>query len=118
MDKQKIQQYGDELYQSLLNRQPVAPLTDRETDISIEDGLSKVTMEVDHEVPIPADANALLVAQSLVAERFIQLTPAHTGGPEMEDGGDRLDRRDAVSAASISLEAIVAELESRRPSGG
>ncbi len=37
MDKQKIQQYGDELYQSLLDRQPVAPLTDREADITIED---------------------------------------------------------------------------------
>ena len=37
MDKQKIQQYGDELYQSLLSRQPVAPLTDREADITIED---------------------------------------------------------------------------------
>jgi phospholipid/cholesterol/gamma-HCH transport system substrate-binding protein len=66
------------------------------SDISIEDGLSKVTMEVDHEVPIPADANALLVAQSLVAERFIQLTPAHTGGPEMEDGGSIPVERTAV----------------------
>lgn len=66
------------------------------SDISIEDGLSKVTMEVDHEVPIPADANALLVAQSLVAERFIQLTPAHTGGPEMEDGGEIPVERTAV----------------------
>ncbi|QBM26409.1 2-oxopent-4-enoate hydratase [Hydrogenophaga pseudoflava] len=37
MDKQKIQQYGDELYQSLLDRQPVTPLTDREADITIED---------------------------------------------------------------------------------
>jgi 2-oxopent-4-enoate/cis-2-oxohex-4-enoate hydratase len=37
MDQQKIQQYGDELYQSLLSRQPVAPLTDREADITIED---------------------------------------------------------------------------------
>jgi len=37
MDKQKIQHYGDELYQSLLSRQPVAPLTDREADITIDD---------------------------------------------------------------------------------
>jgi len=37
MDKQKIQYYGDELYQSLISRQPVAPLTDREAGISIED---------------------------------------------------------------------------------
>ena len=37
MDNSKIQHYGDELYQSLLDRQPVAPLTDREADITIED---------------------------------------------------------------------------------
>ncbi|MEZ5702294.1 MAG: 2-oxopent-4-enoate hydratase [Burkholderiaceae bacterium] len=37
MDHSKIQHYGDELYQSLLDRQPVAPLTDREADITIED---------------------------------------------------------------------------------
>src|SRR5690606_24335606 len=44
------------------------------SEIATEDGKSKVTMEVDRDVAIPADANALLVAQSLVAERFIQLT--------------------------------------------
>ena len=37
MDNSKIQHYGDELYQSLFDRQPVAPLTDREADITIED---------------------------------------------------------------------------------
>jgi 2-oxopent-4-enoate/cis-2-oxohex-4-enoate hydratase len=37
MDTLKIQQYGDELYQSFLSRQPVAPLTDRESDITIAD---------------------------------------------------------------------------------
>ena len=37
MDHSKIQQYCDELYQSLLDRQPVARLTDREADITIED---------------------------------------------------------------------------------
>jgi 2-oxopent-4-enoate/cis-2-oxohex-4-enoate hydratase len=37
MDTSKIQHYGDELYQSLLSREPVAPLTDREPDITIDD---------------------------------------------------------------------------------
>lgn len=37
MDAHKIQQYGDELYQSLLSRTPVEPLTNRESDITIED---------------------------------------------------------------------------------
>lgn len=66
------------------------------SDIATEDGKSKVTMEVDRDVAIPADANALLVAQSLVAERFIQLTPAFTGGEEMPDGGTIPVERTAV----------------------
>jgi len=37
MDKAKIEHYGDELYQALINRTPVDPLTDREPEITIED---------------------------------------------------------------------------------
>ena len=37
MDKSKIEKYGDELYEALINCKPVAPLTDREADITIED---------------------------------------------------------------------------------
>ena len=37
MDKSKIEKYGDELYDALINRKAVAPLTDREADITIED---------------------------------------------------------------------------------
>ena len=37
MDNTTIDRYGDELYQALLSRTPVAPLTEREADISIED---------------------------------------------------------------------------------
>ncbi|MCT1863204.1 mammalian cell entry protein [Dietzia sp. HMSC21D01] len=57
------------------------------SDITTEEGMSRVTMKVDEDVAVPEDANALLVAQSLVAERFIQLTPAYTGGAEMPDDG-------------------------------
>jgi 2-oxopent-4-enoate/cis-2-oxohex-4-enoate hydratase len=37
MDKVKFEQYGDELYQALLDRKAVDPLTDREPSITIED---------------------------------------------------------------------------------
>jgi 2-oxopent-4-enoate/cis-2-oxohex-4-enoate hydratase len=37
MDSTQITAYGDELYASLLSRTPVAPLTEREPDITIED---------------------------------------------------------------------------------
>jgi virulence factor Mce-like protein len=48
---------------------------------------AKVTMHVDHGVSIPADAKAVIVAQNLVAARYVQLTPAYrSSGPTMADG--------------------------------
>jgi len=37
MDRATIERYGDELYQALLDRKAVEPLTDREPEITIED---------------------------------------------------------------------------------
>jgi len=37
MDKFKIEHYGDELYQALISRTPVDPLTDREPAITVQD---------------------------------------------------------------------------------
>lgn len=34
MDKAKIERYGDDLYQALVRRKPVNPLTDREPEIT------------------------------------------------------------------------------------
>ena len=52
---------------------------------------AKMTLAVDHDVPIPADAKAVIVAQNLVAARYVQLTPAYeatgaSSGPTMPDG--------------------------------
>jgi phospholipid/cholesterol/gamma-HCH transport system substrate-binding protein len=48
---------------------------------------TKMTLKVDHGVPVPADAKAVIVAQNLVAARYVQLTPAYkTSGPKMPDG--------------------------------
>ncbi|MCV7380936.1 mammalian cell entry protein [Mycobacterium alsense] len=48
---------------------------------------ARVTLRVDRGVPIPADAKAVIVAQNLVAARYVQLTPAYRRtGPTMRDG--------------------------------
>ena len=44
-----------------------------------------VTMTYDEDVKVPADANAVIVAPSVVGDRYIQLTPAYTGGDVMPD---------------------------------
>ncbi|MGB3370662.1 MAG: MCE family protein, partial [Rhodococcus sp. (in: high G+C Gram-positive bacteria)] len=45
-----------------------------------------VTMDIDSDVSIPADAQAVIIAQSLVSARFVQITPVYAGGPELADG--------------------------------
>ncbi|MFV0493695.1 virulence factor Mce family protein [Mycobacterium sp.] len=46
----------------------------------------KITMKVSASVKIPSDAKALIISPNLVAARFIQLTPAYTGGTVLKDG--------------------------------
>lgn len=45
----------------------------------------KVVLTLDHGVKVPASAGAVVVAPSVVADRYIQLTPAYTGGPRLKD---------------------------------
>jgi phospholipid/cholesterol/gamma-HCH transport system substrate-binding protein len=48
---------------------------------------AKMVMHVDRDVPVPADAKAVIVAQNLIAARYVQLTPAYrSSGPTMGDG--------------------------------
>ncbi len=48
---------------------------------------TKLVLDVDRDVPIPADAKAVIVAQNLVAARYVQLAPAYRNnvGPKMAD---------------------------------
>jgi len=48
--------------------------------ISPEGTQTKLTLKVDHDVPIPADAKAVIVAQNLIAARYVQLAPAYRAG--------------------------------------
>ncbi|BBY75251.1 mammalian cell entry protein [Mycolicibacterium parafortuitum] len=53
----------------------------------------KITMTIDGDVKVPAEAKALVISPNLVSARFIQLTPAFTGGAAMADGAEiGLDR--------------------------
>lgn len=44
------------------------------------------TIEIDSDVPIPADAGAVVVARSVATDRYIELTPAYREGPRMTSG--------------------------------
>ncbi|MEV4255458.1 MCE family protein [Spirillospora sp. NPDC049652] len=45
-----------------------------------------VVMKVDEDVPVPADAHAIVIAPNLVSDRYVQLAPAYGGGPRMPAG--------------------------------
>ncbi|HET8603615.1 MAG TPA: MCE family protein [Marmoricola sp.] len=47
-----------------------------------------VTMQYDDQYHLPANAKAAIVTPTLVADRYVQITPAYTGGPVMADGAD------------------------------
>jgi virulence factor Mce-like protein len=59
----------------------------RIVDLEVEPGRStvKVLMRVDGDIDLPADASAIVVPESLLGERYVQL-PAYDGGPRLEAG--------------------------------
>jgi phospholipid/cholesterol/gamma-HCH transport system substrate-binding protein len=57
------------------------------TGIEPEGAQAKMTLHVDADVAIPADAKAVIVAQNLLAARYVELAPAYrSSGPTMPDG--------------------------------
>lgn len=52
------------------------------SDIVVEGDRVRVVLAVDEDVPVPVDARAALIPQSLIGERYVQLTPAWLEGEE------------------------------------
>lgn len=67
----------------------------------------RVDMTYDAEYTLPADARAVIITPTLVADRFVQVTPVWTGGEAMADGGDiPLDE----TGTPVELDRIYASL--------
>jgi phospholipid/cholesterol/gamma-HCH transport system substrate-binding protein len=69
-----------------------------------------VTVDVAYrsDVPIPADARALIVPPSVVSDRYVQLAPAYTGGDSLPDGAALPVEHTAVP---IELDEIYSALD-------
>ncbi|TNC28667.1 MCE family protein [Amycolatopsis alkalitolerans] len=68
----------------------------------------RVDMEYDRTVRIPADAQAAIVAPSLVSDRYVQLAPAYTGGKVIaDDAAIPLNR----TAVPIEVDDLYASLD-------
>lgn len=68
----------------------------------------KVEMTYDGRYDIPADAQAVVVAPSIVSDRYVQLTPVFTGGAVLEDGAE-LSLED--TAVPVELDEIYESLD-------
>jgi phospholipid/cholesterol/gamma-HCH transport system substrate-binding protein len=61
----------------------------RVTAVTPEGNSVRVDMQYDAKYSVPADAKAVIVTPTLVADRFVQLTPAYDKGDDlMADGAD------------------------------
>lgn len=56
------------------------------TSIEPEGDRVVVTMQIDADQAVPADAGAAVVARSVATDRYIELTPVYKGGAKMADG--------------------------------
>lgn len=67
-----------------------------------------VTMSYDADVQIPDDAKAVIIAPSIVGDRFVQLTPVYTGGDVLADDATLDTDRTAVP---LELDQIYTSLD-------
>jgi len=56
------------------------------TSIKPEGTHVRVTMSIDRNHPVPADAGAVVVARSVATDRYVELTPVYHAGPRLADG--------------------------------
>jgi phospholipid/cholesterol/gamma-HCH transport system substrate-binding protein len=82
---------------------------------------AKVTFTVDPQYSVPADARAAVLSPSLVTARAIQLVPAYSGGPKLEDGATIPEDRTAVPVEwddlRKELEKLTDSLQPTTPGG-
>jgi virulence factor Mce-like protein len=77
------------------------------TDVRPHGGQVDVDLLVDRDVRIPAEARAVVVAPSLVSDRYVQLTPAYRDGAELAPGG-RIPRE--RTATPVELDSLYRSL--------
>ncbi|APE20223.1 MCE family protein [Streptomyces venezuelae] len=70
----------------------------------------RVRLRLDEGVRVPADARALVVAPSIVADRYVQLTPAYRTGPALADGAELPAARNRTPVEIDQLYDSITEL--------
>ncbi|WP_028661912.1 MCE family protein [Saccharomonospora saliphila] len=88
------------------------------TGVAPEGERVRVELAYDRAVAVPAEAKAVLVAPSLVSDRYVQFTPAHTEGPILDEGAVLGVERTAVPLEIDELSESVSRVaEALGPDG-
>ena len=78
------------------------------TDVVPEGDRVRVDMLIDDDYDIPADADAVVLAPSLVSDRYVQFSPVYDGGEKMKDGAKvPLER----TATPVELDQVYGALD-------
>ncbi len=78
------------------------------TSVTPEGRTVRVALRYDANWPLPASAQAIIVPPSIVSDRYVQLTPAYSGGPALPDGADlSVDK----TAAPLEIDDIYKALD-------
>jgi phospholipid/cholesterol/gamma-HCH transport system substrate-binding protein len=79
----------------------VDKVTPSGTDVVVE-------MHYDPDVDLPADAKAVIVAPSIVGDRYVQITPVYEGGAKLEDSATL---QSADTSVPLELDQIYSSLD-------
>jgi phospholipid/cholesterol/gamma-HCH transport system substrate-binding protein len=86
--------------------------------VTVDEGSDRVLARIslDPGVEVPEDVHAAIIQGALLGERYIQLFPAYTEGPTLEDGATiPLDRTATPVEFEESFEALADALETLDP---
>jgi virulence factor Mce-like protein len=92
------------------------------TDVVPGEDAVTITLEVDAEVKLPADAKLSVIPITVIADRYVQIEPPYTSGSVLEDG-DHIDLADTTIPAELDdvleqLRGLLAALEPRNGKPG
>lgn len=87
------------------------------TEVAIDGGEVRIEMRIPSDIAVPADATAQIVPQSLIGERYIQITPAFQDGMEAAQDGDEIERTITPVEPDEALASIKEFLDSLDPDG-
>ncbi len=90
------------------------------TEIEPQPSRVKISFWYNAKYQVPADANAVILSPAIVTARVIQLTPAYTGGPQMQNDAvipPRAHRRPGRVGRSAAATATTQRADAADPTG-